>query len=103
MNLPLVTIFRLLPRDEGGLARDTSGVALGAAELVRVGADGGGRRRYETAPPQALGCVLSAAYGPQPEPAVLAFTAGSAAPPLRWRPAISVLPASRLSCSGRRI
>jgi hypothetical protein len=76
MNLPLVTIFRLLPRGEGGLACDKSGVALGAAELVRVGADGGGRRRYETAPLQALGGVLSAAYGPQPESAVLRLHRG---------------------------
>ncbi len=76
MNLPLIRIFRLLPRGEGGLACDKAGVALGAAELVRVGVDAVGRRRCEVAPPQALGRVLNAAYGPQPEPAVLRLHRG---------------------------
>lgn len=76
MNLPLVRIFRLLPRGEGGLACDESGVVLGAAELVRAGADATGRRRCETVPPRALERVLNAAYGPQPEAAVLRFHRG---------------------------
>ena len=70
MNLPLVMTFRLLPRGEGGLACDKAGVALGAAELVRVGVDAVGRRHCEVAPPAALECVLAAAYGRQPEAAV---------------------------------
>jgi len=60
-------MYRLAPRGGGGLACDEAGVALGAAELVRVGADAAGRRRCEALPSQALQRILSAAYGPQPE------------------------------------
>jgi len=102
MNLPLIRIFRLLPRGEGGLACDKAGVALGVAELVRVSADPTGRRHSETAPPQLLGRVLNAAYGPHPYQPFFAFTAGCAVPLRRWKPAISVLPASKRSCSGCR-
>jgi hypothetical protein len=66
MNLPLTQIYRLAPRG-GGLACDKAGVALGPADLVRAGAEGTGRRRYEVRPRQELGRILSAAYGPQPE------------------------------------
>ncbi len=52
MNLPLVRMYRLAPRGGGGLACDKAGVALGAAELVRVGADSAGRRRCEVRPRQ---------------------------------------------------
>ncbi len=54
MNLPSIQTFRLTPRGGGGLACDEAGVALGAADLVRVGADAMGRRRHEALPPQAL-------------------------------------------------
>jgi hypothetical protein len=60
-------MYRLAPRGGGGLACDKAGVALGAVELVRVGADAAGRRRSEVRPPQGLGWILSAAYGPRPE------------------------------------
>ena len=76
MNLPFARVFRLLPRGEGGLACDKAGVALGAAELVRFGVDATGRRHSEVAPPAALQRVLAAAYGPQPEPAVLRLHRG---------------------------
>ena len=42
MNLPPIQTFRLTARGGGGLACDEAGVALGAAELVRVGADAAG-------------------------------------------------------------
>lgn len=76
MNLPLIRTFRLLPRGEGGLACDNSGVALGAAELVRFDADVTGRRRYNTIPSQAFGRVLNGAYGPPSEAVVLRLHGG---------------------------
>ena len=76
MNLPLIHMYRLTPRGAGGLACDKAGVALGAADLVRVGADAAGRRRCEVRPRQGLGRILSAAYGPQPEDVVLRLHRG---------------------------
>jgi hypothetical protein len=76
MNLPLTQIYRLAQRGGGGLACDKAGVALGAADLVRVGADAMGRRRYEVRPRQGLGRILSTAYGPQPEDAVFRLHRG---------------------------
>jgi hypothetical protein len=71
MNLPSIQTFRLTPRGGGGgLTCDKAGVALGAADLVRVGADTG-RRRCEALPPPALRCILSAAYGPLSEHVLL--------------------------------
>ncbi len=67
MNLPLIQTYRLAPRGAGGLACDKAGIALGPADLVRVGADAAGRRRCEVRPRQGLGRILSAAYGPLPE------------------------------------
>jgi hypothetical protein len=43
-------MYRLAPRGGGGLACDKTGVALGAADLVRVGADAAGRRRFKARP-----------------------------------------------------
>lgn len=76
MNLPLIHMYRLTPRGAGGLACDKAGVALGAVDLVRVGADAAGRRRCEVRPRQGLGRILSAAYGPQPEDVVLRLHRG---------------------------
>ena len=76
MNFPLARMYRLAPRGGGGLACDKAGVALGAADLARVGADAGGRRRCEVRPPQGFGRILSAAYGPQPEDVILRFHRG---------------------------
>ncbi|MGD0640386.1 MAG: hypothetical protein ABSC22_06530 [Roseiarcus sp.] len=76
MNLPLTRMYRLAPRGAGGLACDKAGVALGAADLVRVGADATGRRRCEVRPRQGLGRILGAAYGPQPEDVVLRLHRG---------------------------
>jgi hypothetical protein len=87
MNLPMSQMYRLTPRGRGGLACDKAGVALGAADLVRVSAEAEGRRRCEVRSRSGLGRVLSAAYGPQPEQmivrvhrglnrAALAFEAG---------------------------
>jgi hypothetical protein len=64
-------MYRLAPRGGGGLACDEAGVALGRADLVRVRADAAGRRRCEVRPRQALGRIVSAAYGPLPEDAIL--------------------------------
>ena len=75
-ELAVARMYRLTPRGGGGLACDKAGVALGAAELVRVGADAEGRRRCEVRPPQALARILSAAYGPQPEEVVLRLHRG---------------------------
>ncbi len=69
MYLPLIRMYRLAPRGAGGLACDKAGVALGAADLVRAGADAAGRGRCEVRPRQ------------------------------RFKPAISVLRALRPSCS----
>ena len=44
MNLPMSHMYRLAPRGRGGLACDKAGVALGAADLVRVSAEAEGRR-----------------------------------------------------------
>ncbi len=66
---------------------DKAGVALGAADLVRVSAEAEGRRQCEVRSRSGLGRVLSMAYGPQPEQmivrvhrglnrAALAFEAG---------------------------
>jgi hypothetical protein len=76
MNLPLIQTYRLAPRGRGGLACDKAGVALGAADLVRVGADAAGRRRCEVRPRQGLGRIVSAAYGPQPEDVILRLHRG---------------------------
>ncbi len=76
MNLPLIQTYRLAPRGAGGLACDKAGVALGPADLVRVGADAAGRRRCEALPPQALQRILSAAYGPRPADVVLRLHRG---------------------------
>ena len=87
MNLPLSQMYRLAPRGRGGLTCDKAGVALGAADLVRVSAEAQGRRRCEVRAGTGLRRVLSAAYGPQPEQivfrvhrglnrAALAFEAG---------------------------
>ena len=75
MNLPLLQTYRLSPRGRG-LACDKAGVALGPADLVRVGADEAGRPHCEAAPPHELGRILSAAYGPQPEDIVLRLHRG---------------------------
>ncbi len=75
-DLPLTRMYRLAPRGAGGLACDEAGVARGAADLVRVGADAAGRRRYEARPRRGLGGILSAAYGPQPEAVVLRLHRG---------------------------
>jgi hypothetical protein len=76
MNSPSITIYRLSPRGGGGLACDKAGVALGPTDLVRIGAHVAGRRRYETRSPQALGCILSTAYGAQPEGVILRLHRG---------------------------
>jgi hypothetical protein len=76
MSLPLTPIYRLAPRGGDGLACDKAGVALGAADLVRVGIDVTGRRRYEAPPPRALARILTAAYGPQPEDVVFRLHRG---------------------------
>jgi len=76
MNLPLIETYRLAPRGAGGLACDKAGVALGPADLVRVGADAAGRRRCEVRPRQGLGRIVSAAYGPQPEDVILRLHRG---------------------------
>ncbi|THD48580.1 MAG: hypothetical protein E7774_02795 [Bradyrhizobium sp.] len=71
MDLSSIQMFRLSRRGLGGLACDETGVALGAAELVRADVDAMGRRRCETLPPTTLGRILDAAYGPRPEAVVL--------------------------------
>ena len=76
MNFPLARMYRLAPRGGDGLACDKAGVALGAADLVRVGADAAGRRRCEVRPRQGLGRILSAAYGPQPQDVILGLHRG---------------------------
>jgi hypothetical protein len=76
MSFPLAYMYRLAPRGGGGLACDRAGVALGAAALARVGADAAGRRRCEVRPRQALGQILTAAYGPQPEAVILRLHRG---------------------------
>ncbi len=76
MNVPLIRMYRLAPRGAGGLACDRAGVALGAADLVRAGADAAGRRRCEVRPRQGLGRILSAAYGPRPEDVILRLHRG---------------------------
>jgi hypothetical protein len=76
MNLALARMYRLTPRGGGGLACDTAGVALGAAELARVGADAAGRRRRQVQPPQGLRRIVSAACGPQPEDVILRLHRG---------------------------
>jgi hypothetical protein len=76
MNFPLAAMYRLAPRGAGGLACDAAGVALGPAELARVGADSKGRRRCEVRPGRGLGRILSAAYGPQPEDVILRLHRG---------------------------
>lgn len=76
MNLPLIQTYRLAPRGRGGLACDKAGVALGAADLVRVGADAAGRPRCEVRPRQGLGRILGAAYGPQPDDVILRLHRG---------------------------
>ena len=43
---------------------------------MRVGADAAGRRRCEVRPRQALGRIVSAAYGPQPEDVILRLHRG---------------------------
>jgi hypothetical protein len=52
MNFPLATIYRLSPRGGGGLACDKAGVALGPADLVRIGVHAAGHRGYETRSPK---------------------------------------------------
>ena len=76
MNFPLARMYRLAPRGGGGLACDKAGVALGPADLARIGADAAGRRRSEVRPPQGLGRILSAAYGPQREDVILRLHRG---------------------------
>jgi hypothetical protein len=71
MSFPLVRMYRLAPRGGDGLACDAAGVALGSADLARVGADAAGRRRCKVRPRQGLGQILSAAYGPQPQDLIL--------------------------------
>ena len=58
MNLPLARMYRLAPRGGGGLACDKAGVALGPADLARIGADAAGRRRCEVRPRQGLGRIV---------------------------------------------
>ncbi|MGD1015612.1 MAG: hypothetical protein ABR863_04130 [Roseiarcus sp.] len=72
----MAAMYRLAPRGGGGLACDAAGVALGPAELARVGADSAGRRRCEVRPGRGLGRILSAAYGPQPEDVILRLHRG---------------------------
>ena len=76
MNFPLARMYRLAPRDGGGLACDKAGVALGPAHLARIGADAAGRRRCEVRPRRGLGRILSAAYGPQREDVILRLHRG---------------------------
>ena len=76
MNFPLARMYRLAPRGGGGLACDEAGVALGAADLVRIGPDAAGRRRCEVRPRQGLGRIVSAAYGPLPEDVILRLHRG---------------------------
>ena len=64
------------PRGGDGLACDQAGVALGAADLARVGADAAGRRRCEVRPRQALERILGAAFGSQPEDVILRLDRG---------------------------
>jgi len=76
MNFPLARMYRLAPRGGGGLACDKTGVALGPADLARIGADAAGRRRCEVRSPQGLGRILSAAYGPEREDVILRLHRG---------------------------
>lgn len=76
MNFPLARMYRLAPRGEGGLACDEAGIALGAADLVHVGADTAGRRRCDIRPPEGLRRIVSAAYGPRPEHVILRLHRG---------------------------
>jgi hypothetical protein len=76
MNFPLTRMYRLAPRGGGGIACDKAGVALGAADLVRVDADASGRRRCEVRPAQGLERIISAAFGPQPEAVILRLHRG---------------------------
>ena len=76
MNFPLARMYRLAPRGGGGLACDKAGVALGPADLARIGADAAGRRRCEIRPRQGLGRILSAVYGSQPQDVILRLHCG---------------------------
>jgi hypothetical protein len=70
MNFPIDYLYRLVDRGGAGLSCDASGVALGSAELARVDLQGGRLRRCEVRSPRALGQILAAAYGPQPDAVV---------------------------------
>ena len=61
MSFPLVRMYRLAPRGGDGLACDAAGVALGSADLARVGADAAGRRENDLLVEHVCRAVL--AYG----------------------------------------
>jgi len=65
MSFSPIQNFRLVARGEKGVACDRAGVALGAAELLRVELHSAGRRSCEIVPPEALRPLLEAAYGSQ--------------------------------------
>ena len=76
MSFPLARMYRLAPRGGDGLTCDEAGVALGPADLVRIGADAAGRRRCEVRPRQTLERILVAAFGTQPEDVILRLDSG---------------------------
>jgi hypothetical protein len=65
MSFSPIQNFRLVARGKKGVACDGAGVALGAAELLRVELDSAGRRSCEIVPPEVLRPLLEAAYGSQ--------------------------------------
>jgi hypothetical protein len=71
MNIALERSYRLVTRRGMGLACDKDGVALGAADLVRVRPDARGARRCEVRPVEKVGQILRAAYGAHPDEVVL--------------------------------
>ena len=66
----LRAFYRLAARGEAGLGCDEDGLALGVASLVRMRPDSGGARRCEVRPPDEIGQILRAAYGPRADGAV---------------------------------
>jgi hypothetical protein len=67
MNFPIDYLYRLVDRGGAGLSCDAQGVMLGSTELARVHREGSRLRRCEVRSPHALGQILKAAYGPQPD------------------------------------
>ncbi len=64
INVSTQRCYRLAPRGGAGLACDEEGLALGAVVLAHTQVDARGVRRCVMRPPEEIGRILRASYGP---------------------------------------